>query len=196
MKLYYIVLLISIMTTYLNAQDLVYENLILTDSIYGKEVIPFPIDWAPKLTLEGYEELSFFPKWNDPNTDEFWSLVMAWSIKTDATIPLYELQFNLNHYFYSLMIPNHWSQDFPDPLLNFSEFGSQKNVSNQGQMSVFDGFHTGKTIRLNIEMSQFLCKTNSTSIVIFRMSPKAFDHEIWSRMRAFRMNPKLCPKQN
>lgn len=185
-------LLIFIQITLIHAQESSFDRLMLTDSTWRKEIIPFPIDWAPKLTLDGYEELSFTPNWSDANHDEFWTLIMAWYIETETEIPLYELQFNLNHYFYALMIPNHWAQEFPDPILEFEKISSKENLHTQGKLKVFDGFHTGEVINLNISMEQQFCEDKKNAIIIFRISPKSRDHNIWKTLKAIKSLSSPC----
>lgn len=192
MKTSLTLLTVLLCTAFSVAQKPATKPIIVADSTFGKEIIPFPIDWAPKLTLEGYEELTFFPNWSDSTNEEFWTLVMAWKINTTTTIPLYEVQFNINHYFYNLMIPNHWAQEFPAPLLSFSNTNTDKHVNNTGKLRVFDGFHTGKVIDLNLHMTQTLCKDQQTAIIICRISPKPFEHTIWKQLQAFKINPEQC----
>ncbi len=175
-----------------SAQEETYPPIVKTDASWGKEIIPFPIDWAPKLTLEGYEELSFAPHWNDKAHQEFWTLVMAWRVKAEIEIPLYELQFNLNHYFYSLMIPNHWAQEFPEPVLKFESEISETYSNTKGTLKLFDGFHTGQLIDLNIIMEQYFCEEQQEAIVIFRISPKSLDHSIWNELSSIKLDSKWC----
>ncbi len=90
-------------------------DLLKAPETWGKEIIVFPIDWAPKMTVKGYEELRFAPEWSKAKHNNFWTLVMAWKVNTTAEISLDELHVNLESYYDGLMTPNHWSQEFPEP---------------------------------------------------------------------------------
>ncbi|CAM1369069.1 hypothetical protein [Tenacibaculum xiamenense] len=165
------------------------ENLsILSTNNWGKEIIKFPIDWAPKVELTGFEELRFSPFWSDPNNDQFWSLIMAWKINTNSRLTLIEIEKNFEGYFEGLMIPNHWKTTFPRPnaLFLLRENSSEKII---GKMRLFDGFHTGKMIDLNITVNQYFLQEDGKSILVFRISPKNFKHPIWELLRSIKRKP-------
>ncbi|MEL7148020.1 MAG: hypothetical protein AAFO69_16720, partial [Bacteroidota bacterium] len=62
------------------AQEPVKSSLLTTTESWGEETITFPIDWAPAMTLTGFEELRFAPFLSNPDHDQFWSLVIAWKV--------------------------------------------------------------------------------------------------------------------
>ena len=163
-------------------------DLLNGDDTWGKEIITFPIDWAPKMTVKGYEDLRFAPEWSNPKHDDFWSLVMAWKVITPAEITMNELQSNLEGYFDGLMIPNHWSQEFPKPNLElFDSIKTETSIEFKGKLTVFDGFHTGKLITLNILGVQQLCEKTGNSIIVFRISPKAYSEPVWTQLNTINL---------
>ena len=89
--------------------------------MWSKEIIEFPIEWVPELNVKGYEELLFSPKWKDKKSDEFWSLVMSWNIKSKSRLPKKKITYYFKSYFYGLMNPNHWEKEFPKPKVTFKE---------------------------------------------------------------------------
>lgn len=145
---------------------------------WKQEIIKFPIDWAPKLKLTGFEELLFTPKWSDPQSDEFWSLLIGWKVNTNAPLTLKEIEYNLYSYFDGLMKPNHWAKKFPEPKVILK---NHKNSFN-GIMTFFDGFHTGKVITVNIQGDQHFFKDHKKSIVSFRLSPQNYNSEVWNSL--------------
>ncbi|KGL62588.1 hypothetical protein [Polaribacter sp. Hel1_85] len=156
---------------------------------WKKEIIKFPIDWAPNLKLKGFEELLFSPKWSDKKSDQFWSLVISWSIEAKENLSKKQLEYNLKSYFDGLMKPNHWAKDFPDPEVSFI-----KNYDHtfNGKMTFFDGFYSGKIITVNIQVEQTFCENNNKTIIIFRLSPKEKRHKIWKTLNELELNEKLC----
>ena len=173
------------------AQDQV--SIVKADSTWSTEIIPFPVDWLPDLTLKGFEELRFSPNWDNVEHEQFWTLAMAWQVETTTEIPLEDLEFNLHHYFDKLMHPNHWAQEFPDPTLVLNDLEVTKNGTKfKGQLTFFDGFHTGKVMSVNILGSQRLCETSGVSVVLFRMSPKAYDEGIWYELNAITISDENC----
>ena len=79
------------------------------------------------------------------------------------------------------MTPNHWSQDFQVPELKFFDLKKTKSETEfKGKITIFDGFHTGKIISLNIVGQQQMCADSEKSIIIFKFSPKDYNHAIWN----------------
>ena len=101
---------------------------------WKQEIIKFPIDWAPKLTITGFEELLFSPYWKDSNNDDFWSLLIGWKVNTASELSLKTIKPNIHSYFDGLMKPNHWAQKFPEPIIHL-----RKNTHGfYGTMTFFD----------------------------------------------------------
>ena len=150
---------------------------------WKREVIKFPIDWVPKLNLTGFEELLFSPNWKDSKSSDFWSLVMGWKVKATSQLTLKEIEYNLNSYFDGLMKPNHWAKKFPEPKIYLR---NNKNGF-YGTMTVFDGFHSGKLLILNILGEQIFDKKQKKSIITFRLSPKKYQHKIWETLNSFKL---------
>ena len=156
---------------------------------WGKEIIKFPIDWAPELKLKGFEELLFTPNWADEKHDEFWSLVIGWKVEAETALTKKEIENNFKGYFDGLMKPNHWATEFPNPEVNFSKI---TDTHFSGKMKVFDGFHTGKVIPINILGEQIFCEKLHKTIVIFRLSYKNIEHEVWKTLKEIKLKETFC----
>lgn len=158
-------------------------QIVVADSTWTREIITFPIEWAPKVTLKGFQELRFAPKRSNPKSDEFWTLVMSWKIQSDSLLSLDSIKVNLKSYFDGLMKPNHWAETFPEPKIS-------QVSNNQLTMTFFDGFYTGKIIFINILVYRLWCKKTKRSIVVLKLSPKAFTHHIWQRLETIQIKTK------
>ncbi len=156
---------------------------------WSKEIIKFPIDWVPEIDAKGFEELLFSPKWSNKKSDEFWSLVMSWNIKSKSKLSKKKIAYYFKSYFDGLMEPNHWAKEFPKPKVTFKR-SSKRKLS--GNMTFFDGFHTGKVITVNIEVEQYFCKENNNVFIIFRISPKAQNHPIWKNLYQLKLQTNIC----
>lgn len=148
---------------------------------WKNEIIKFPIEWAPNIKLNGFEELLFSPNWNDSKSNDFWSLVLGWKINSTQPLAINDIEYNLINYFDGLMKPNHWAEKFPEPIVKLKK---NKNGFN-GTMRFFDGFHTGKLITVNILGQQHFNRKLKKSIVVFRLSPKNYQHKIWESLNSF-----------
>lgn len=153
---------------------------------WKKEIIQFPIDWAPDLKVKGFEELLFAPKWSDVKSDDFWSLIMGWELETTSSFPLKEVEHHIKSYFDGLMIPNHWARKFPEPKVRLNK----KEGSFIGTITFFDGFHTGKMITLNIRGKQYFYQKDRKAIITFRLSPKNYDNQIWNHLNEIQLKKK------
>jgi len=150
---------------------------------WEREIIKFPLDWAPKLNLIGFEELLFSPKWTDIKSNDFWSLLIGWKVNATSSLSLKTIEYNLYSYFDGLMKPNHWAQKFPEPIIHL-----RKNMNGfYGTLTVFDGFHTGKVMVINVLGAQYFNKKQKKSIITFRLSPKGFQHTIWKRLNRIKL---------
>lgn len=171
-------------------------EIVKADLSWRKEIILFPIDWAPEMTLDGFEELYFSPGWGQPESPQFWSYIMAWKVNTNKPLTLEQISWNLERYFDGLMKPNHWSTDFPEPKVEL-------DISNEvighedfiGKMEFFDGFHTGKPLVTNILIDQWFCEVLQRATVILRFSPQSKDHQIWKELLAFAPIDSACPDE-
>ncbi|WP_299099911.1 hypothetical protein [uncultured Winogradskyella sp.] len=180
-----IVILLLSLSFVAHSQDSIQKSIVKADSTWSAEIIPFPIEWLPELTFIGFEELRFAPNWNKLEHQEFWTLAMAWQVEATSVISLETITFNFNHYFTELMHPNHWAQEFPDPKLVLNDLDISKSGHQfKGQMTFFDGFHTGKIITVNILGNQVFSEETNTSAILFKLSPKEFDEPIWDELNS------------
>jgi len=155
---------------------LIFKN----DHNWKQEVIEFPIDWAPKVQLQGFEEILFTPEWSNAGSQEFWSLLIGWKVDANPELTLEEIRDNFFGYFDGLMKPNHWATEFPEPKVHFTKKDSQHF---EGHMTFFDGFYTGKVITVNIQGSQQFRYDDKKSIITFCISPQEKNHPIWNQLK-------------
>lgn len=168
-------------------------GIVHVDSTWGKEIIKFPIEWAPKLALKGFEELRFAPNWKNKEHEDFWTLVMSWNVKTNNKLSLKELQLNLEYYFDGLMKPNHWAEIFPEPKVEFYALNQSENeTAFEGQLVFFDGFYTGELLTTYIIGSQLFYEKTKKSIIMFKISSQPFHNPIWNRLNAITLKSNIC----
>lgn len=168
-------------------------SILKADTTWGKEIIKFPVAWAPKVKYKGFEELRFSPGWKHPESDQFWSYVLAWNVQTDRALTAVEIAANLEYYFDGLMKPNHWAQSFPEPVVVLIKENENGNTTEfKGKMKFFDGFHTGKMITKNILAQQLFCETTGKTIIACRMSIKDFEHTVWKDLDEVKLKQDVC----
>jgi hypothetical protein len=70
---------------------------------WRREVIPFPLDFAPALAHRGFEELRFAPGFFDPARGGYWSYAFAWRTDDRAELDAATLAGELTAYFRGLV---------------------------------------------------------------------------------------------
>jgi hypothetical protein len=187
----FVFLLCFLTTTVVFGQDVQHKAIVVADTSWGKEVITFPISWAPKVQLSGYEELRFAPEWKNPESNDFWSLVMSWKVDANQPLTTETIVANLAGYFDGLMKPNHWAQEFPSPQVIIKDVTNEKLFLS---MKFFDGFYTGKVVTVAIIATQTHCKEIQKSIINLKISPNDFDTTIWNTLNEIKLHKDICSK--
>ena len=61
-----------------------------------------------------------------------------------------------------------------------------------GKATIYDTFITRKPLVLNFDIEQTLCENNNKSIILFRLSPKEFNHNVWNNLNEIRVLKNNC----
>ncbi|MEZ4780003.1 MAG: hypothetical protein R2786_11560 [Flavobacteriaceae bacterium] len=166
------------------------QAILTPNTPWVKEIISFPTPWAPKLTVQGFEELRFAPGWKNPKSDAFWTLVMSWNIDSEEPITAKTIEHYLESYYDGLMTPNHWATTFPPPNALFQESTTANQY--QGKIKLFDGFHTGAMMTMHVLAEVTYCPNIQRSILLFRISTQEVGTPIWEQLQAITVLPTVC----
>ena len=158
------------------------------------ETIPFPLGFAPEIKYQGVEELRFSPGMYKPDSNTYFSYVFVWCLDGDQQIDAGTLENNLNLYFKGLCKAvakgRHLNLDANQIT---SKVTAAENDNNEQYKQIywatinsFDPFTKGEQIKLNADIA--LLNTNKTdkTILIFCVSTKPYENEIWDQMRKVR----------
>src|SRR5262249_15259843 len=69
---------------------------------WKKETINFPLDFAPEIKYQGFEELRFSPGMFNPKSDSYFSYTFFWWLKGEQNFTKETLEDNLTKYFRGL----------------------------------------------------------------------------------------------
>ena len=143
------------------------------DSTWTKEVIKFPLGFAPEIDFEGYEDLRFADGWKKMDQPDFWTYVFVWNVKLKQALSKNELETYLKLYFDGIMTAVNKKKDFkiPSTLVTLAKVDTS-NVDNiyRGTIKMHDSFHTEEMMTLHVFISQERCKTSDKVIPFFRLS--------------------------
>lgn len=172
-------------------------HLLKTDSLWGKEVFMLPTGFAQEMTLNGFEDASFPKGWSDPESPEMWSYIFAWSASEEEMVPTLEIEANLDLYFDGLMgVPKDTliAGKIPTTALLVEMSRTEGIVKYAGKVRTFDRFRSNEMMTLHLKAEQYLCESNERIIIVFRFSPKGFDHAIWDKLNAVPLLDDACDK--
>ncbi len=144
------------------------------------EVIPFPLDFAPEIDLQGVEELIFSPDMFNPEASGFFSYVFVWNVKQN-TISQSQMKTYLVKYFagpYKAVA----KQKEADVVINLSAPG--KDGSFQGSADWIEPFKTKQKQRLNFTISYTACENSDDHRWYFLVSPQENSHSVWKQLKA------------
>jgi hypothetical protein len=96
---YYRVLILLLCAGSCLCQETHELSILKSDTTWQKEIITFPIDWAPGMTIKGFEDLRFAPEWDQSESEQFWSLVLAWKVETEHVLTKTVIINNMDAYF-------------------------------------------------------------------------------------------------
>ncbi|WP_047546097.1 hypothetical protein [Psychroserpens sp. Hel_I_66] len=169
-----------------------------SDTTWLKEIIKFPINFAPEMNYEkGYEDLRFAKKWRDQTHEDFWGYTFAWYIEQKEIQTVENLESNIKSYYDGLMGAVNKRKDFevPQTTVLFIKNNSEEHIDFTGKLYVYDSFTSEDMITLNIRVKVFDCEDETSTIVLFQLSPKNFSHEIWQRFEDVKIKDSLlCEK--
>lgn len=167
------------------------------------ERIDFPLSFAPELKYEGFEELRFAPGMFKPESDTYFTYILAMKITNEATLDAAGLQSLLETYFRGLCGTVAKEKKFDIDVtkisakVNADKSGAQPAGQFKATVESFDPFVTGKPITLHLEM--VVIELGRTDHRIFAaISPKPADSPVWTLLRTlkeqFQERPAQTPK--
>lgn len=188
-KAIFIVLLFSTLLLFGQKNEF---HLIKLDSTWGQEVLRFP---ARNMNYVGVGEVRFPPKgWINPEHQNFWSYTYAWSINADKNISAEELSSDLIKYFNSL---NKVAMDDEDNYRKsnaiIKRIKKRKSISfYEGKATIFDRFATNVKLILNVKIESYFCKQTHKTVLLFKFSPKEFQHKTWQMLNKIKLIKPIC----
>ncbi|WP_299336712.1 hypothetical protein [uncultured Psychroserpens sp.] len=163
------------------------------DEIWLKEIIKFPISFAPEIKYEGYEDLRFAKDWRKTEHEDFWCYTFAWHVKTIETQTAEGLETNIKLYYDGLMGAVNKKKNFQVPETTALFIKTEgEDTDFKGKIRVYDSFNSEDMMTLNVLVNVNYCKDSDSSVIIFRLSPQSFDHDIWERFKTVKLKTDIC----
>ncbi|OUS00118.1 hypothetical protein A9Q86_11805 [Flavobacteriales bacterium 33_180_T64] len=168
----------------------------VSDSTWLKEIIKFPIDFAPNISYKGYEDLKFAKNWRNKDHNDFWCYTFVWHINSNEKQTAKILETHIKLYYDGLMGVVNKKKDYKVPETTVLFIKNEKNNTNTdnfiGKLHVYDSFNTEAMMLLNARVKVLYCDITKTSAIVFRLSPQDFNHEIWERFKTIKLRDDIC----
>lgn len=169
-------------------------ELLKSNESWTHEIFHFPLRFASEIPYLGREDARFPPGWRKPETKDFWSYVIAWYIEDQTEPRLDEITKNIELYFDGLMDVVNKEKDrvLPKTVAKFRKSTATSDYTNyEGTIDIHDSFVTRKAMRLNVTIQSRFIKEKNKSLLIFRFSPKDYDHEIWKELNEITVRKEI-----
>ncbi|WP_323756735.1 hypothetical protein [Roseivirga sp.] len=172
------------------------ERLLEADSTWGKELFQFPISFAQEINFQG-AEVALFPKgWSNEESPEFWSYAFVWEIDVDKLVTKSVLESSLQLYFDGLLGIDTWKKNNAG-IQNTKALLVEKEASKStsrftGQLDIFESRYTQKPMTLQVTIVQRYCEQTKEAVILFKFSPKDFDHNTWVKLDEIELREGLC----
>ena len=174
------------------SQEEKHREVFKTDSTWIKEIIEFPISFAQDINYEGFEDLRFPQGWSKEDSPNFWSYVWAWSINNVEELTTRDLEKNIQLYFDGLLGLDFYKiQEKPVRKTN-AVFMKKDDSHFVGKVKTFDTRYTKKPMTLNALVENYYCEQEKKRIILFRFSPKPFNHDVWSTLDEVKLSNDSC----
>ena len=172
------------------------ERLLEADSTWGKELFQFPISFAQEINFQG-AEVALFPKgWSNEQSAEFWSYAFVWEVDADQQVTKTVLEGSLQLYFDGLLGIDTWRKsdaNIQNTKALLVEKEANKSTSRfTGQLNIFESRYTKKPMTLQVTVEQHYCEQTKKAIILFKFSPKDFDHNTWLKLNEIELREGLC----
>ncbi|MDT0558837.1 hypothetical protein RM697_09265 [Ichthyenterobacterium sp. W332] len=177
------------------SQEDIEPTLLKADTTWFKESIKFPIGFAREIPYKGFGDLRFAPGFTKADHPELWSYTWAWCLDNIKDVTVQELEDHLELYFNGLLGLNSEENKlkYQSTVALFIAKDITENTSKFiGKIKTYDTRYTKKPLTLNVSVTANFCKNEKKSILVFRLSPKAFDHEVWQKLNAVVLEKPGC----
>lgn len=158
---------------------------------WGTEIFHFPIRFAKDIDYQGIEDARFPKGWSDTTSNYFWTYLFGWNVNLTTELTTAELEKNMTWYFDGLMESMNRNEAF-DPKITTAKFEKTNDSTFTGTVRIFDAFTTKRPLLLNVLVDYNYCESQKTSQILFRFSPKSFEHEVWEVLKVAKFRTEIC----
>ncbi|MTI31616.1 hypothetical protein [Xanthovirga aplysinae] len=165
---------------------------LLEPSDWGFEHIDFPLDFAPNISYEGFEELRFAPGMFDPSSEDYFTYAFVLALKNQNRISKKEIIDFLHAYYKGLSrsVAKSKNQEVDVSKIQVTEKRWVKEGSRKVllvKMSFLDTFSDGREIPLFLEI-ELIPQNSKNHLLLFALASTFSDKdsETWASLYEIR----------
>lgn len=177
-----IALLLTASLTY--SQESKPETVLSSPDTWGPEIFSFPLEFAPSINYQGFEDIRFAPGWSDTTANDYFTYTFVWYLDNDPKLTTDKLTDHVKAYFGGLMSGVSGRDDLPQVTASFTQ---KQNGTYAGLVNTYDAFFKKKAMTLHIRGESLHCKSTGRHIVWFRLSPKNLEDPLWKMFETVKL---------
>lgn len=152
------------------------------------ERMKFPIEFAPSINYQGYEDLRFLPGWGDQKSEEYWSYCFLWWLEGQPRLDKATLESYLKAYYEGLIGRNITRRQIPADKVVPVKVQLTAVKNNAGDAQTFSGeidmldYMGVQPIRLHVTLHVKDCAVAQRKALFVELSPRPAGHAVWQQM--------------
>jgi hypothetical protein len=156
---------------------------------WTKEFIFFPLDFAPSVNFDGFEELRFAPFWGDSTSYQKWAYTILWWINDSVTFNENSLKDTLEAYYSGLTWRRIIADKQDSSLFKPASVLMQKTATLKGDLEtyyatafIYDAQVTRLPGELYFKIHVKDCGDRTKTIVLLEVAENSFSAPIWKEL--------------
>ncbi|MBC9933155.1 hypothetical protein [Chitinophaga qingshengii] len=155
---------------------------------WSVERMKFPIEFAPSINYQGYEDLRFLPGWGNQQSEEYWSYCFLWWLEEQPQLDKTTLESYLKAYYEGLVDRNIGRRQIPaDKIVPVKVQLTPAKIT-PGDAQTFNGdidmldYMGVQPIRLHVILHIKDCTVPQRKALFVELSPRPAGHTVWRQM--------------
>lgn len=158
------------------------------------EQYPLPPDFAPRMALEGLEDLRLPPGWGTAGAPDYWTAAALYWLKAGQNIDQTALQQHIQAYYEGLVVTGAGpvKHHIPADKLVPTKVELKAVKTEAGDVTTYAGtidmldYMAMKPMRLNLMVHVISCDNPTHIPILLQFSPKPYGDDIWYQLRQIR----------
>jgi len=156
---------------------------------WAKELIMFPMEFAPSISYKGFEELRFAPGWSKATSNEKWAYSLLWWLDGSYSFSEKKLKEDLEAYFSGLTRNTAVASKLDMTLYKPAAVQVKKSNTASGDKetytataNIFDSFVDKKMLTLHFKIHVKDCPQAGKTILLIAAAASQYNDPVWQSL--------------